>query len=71
MSPRLYDRYEKVLQSYLKLKARDDIYNSEGDLGEVLVQKWENHKLMVRWMRRIFSYLDRYHVKFNSLPTLN
>ena len=70
MSPKLYERYVKVIQSYLKLKAREDIYNSDGDLGEVLVEKWENHQLMLRWMRSMFAYLDRYHVKFNCLPTL-
>lgn len=71
LSPCLYERYEKVLQSYLRLKAIDDIFNSEGDLGEIVVQKWQNHQLMVRWMRIMFSYLDRFHVKFNALSSLH
>lgn len=24
-----------------------------------LVKRWDNHKIMVRWMARFFNYLDR------------
>ncbi len=30
----------------------------------------ENHKVMNRWYRKFFQYLDRYYVKYHSLPSL-
>ena len=35
-----------------------------------LVKRGKNHLLMNRWMKLFFAYLDRYHVKYYSLPTL-
>ncbi|KAG6432151.1 hypothetical protein SASPL_103725 [Salvia splendens] len=35
-----------------------------------LVQRWSNHKIMVRWLSRFFHYLDRYFVARRSLPIL-
>lgn len=36
-----------------------------------LVKRWDNHKVMVRWLSRFFNYLDRYFVTRRSLPVLN
>ena len=36
-----------------------------------VVKRWGNHKLMVKWMTMFFCYLDRYYVKYHSLPLLN
>ncbi|XP_059648642.1 cullin-1-like [Cornus florida] len=36
-----------------------------------LVQRWSNHKIMVRWLSQFFRYLDRYFIARRSLPTLN
>jgi len=35
-----------------------------------LVKRWKNHKLMVKWMRKIFNYLDRYYVIRYNLESL-
>ncbi|KAH0640165.1 hypothetical protein KY285_036751 [Solanum tuberosum] len=35
------------------------------------VKRWENHKLMVRWLSRFFYYLDRYFIARRSLPGLH
>lgn len=36
-----------------------------------LVNRWANHKVMVRWLSRFFNYLDRYFIARRSLPALN
>jgi len=43
--------------------------HDEGLLAQ-LVKRGKNHLLMNRWMKLFFTYLDRYHVKYYSLPTL-
>eukprot|EP00253_Pinus_taeda_P013230 PITA_13230 len=35
-----------------------------------LVKRWENHKVIVHWLSKWFSYLDRYFVKMNYLTPL-
>jgi hypothetical protein len=35
-----------------------------------LVQRWSNHKVMVRWLSRFFHYLDRYFISRRSLTPL-
>ncbi|OVA01253.1 Cullin [Macleaya cordata] len=35
-----------------------------------LVRRWGNHKVMVRWLSRFFTYLDRYFIARRSLPAL-
>lgn len=43
---------------------RDDVLLRE------LLKRWDNHKLMVRWLSRFFNYLDRYYVIRHSLHPL-
>jgi cullin 1 len=33
-----------------------------------LVQRWSNHKVMVRWLSRFFYYLDRYFITRSLTP---
>jgi len=35
-----------------------------------LVKRWDNHKLMVRWLSRFFNYLDRYYISRYALAPL-
>jgi Cullin family len=35
-----------------------------------LLERWGNHKVMVRWLSRFFNYLDRYYVLRHSLHPL-
>lgn len=35
-----------------------------------LVQSGSNHKIMNKWYRLFFGYLDRYYVKYHALPSL-
>ena len=38
--------------------------------AQELVRRWENHKLMIRFLSHVFKYLDRFYVKRLSLPEL-
>lgn len=35
-----------------------------------LVHRWVNHSVMIQWMSRFFSYLDRFFIARRSLVTL-
>ena len=32
--------------------------------------RWANHQIMNMWLKKFFTYLDRYYVKHHTLPTL-
>jgi cullin 1 len=46
-----------------------------GQGGTVLLRelqhRWTNHEIMNKWLKKFFTYLDRYYVKHHSLPTLS
>ncbi|GFR52348.1 hypothetical protein Agub_g14894 [Astrephomene gubernaculifera] len=70
-SEQLYGKYREAFNNYIKdrvlpslLEHRDDVLLKE------LYQRWNNHKLMVRWLSRFFNYLDRYYVLRHSLHPL-
>eukprot|EP01064_Diplonema_japonicum_P030440 TRINITY_DN5181_c0_g1_i1.p1 TRINITY_DN5181_c0_g1~~TRINITY_DN5181_c0_g1_i1.p1 ORF type:complete len:789 (+),score=241.77 TRINITY_DN5181_c0_g1_i1:78-2369(+) len=65
----LYKRFGEVLTDYLKERRISTAQSGEMLLKEV-VQKWKNHKLIVKWMQRLFVYLDRYYTKHNSCDQL-
>lgn len=63
-SGELYERVGEALDKYLEtvtLPALRELY-AEFMLTE-LVRRWENHKNMVKWIQRIFKYLDRFYVR--------
>ena len=48
--------------------------NSSGgttEFLEELIFRWENHIIMNKWYSKFFTYLDRFYVKHNSLPSLS
>ena len=36
-----------------------------------LVESWSNHKIMIKWMSRLFRYIDPYYIIRKSLPSLS
>lgn len=44
--------------------------HDDGLLKELL-GRWQNHKVMVRWLSRFFNYLDRYYIQRHNLHSLN
>lgn len=68
----MYTRHGETMQNYLvstvlpALREKSDIH-----LLRELRLRWRNHTIMNKWLRRFFTYLDRYYVKHHSLPTLH
>jgi len=70
-SKELYERYEAAFNVYINSKVLPELVEKKGEfMLKTLVTRWENHKIMVRWLSRFFNYLDRYFVQRNHLATL-
>ena len=70
-SAQLYQRHGETISKYLETSVFPSLVERRNeDLLKELVRRWSNHKIMNKWMRQFFQYLDRYHVKYHSLPTL-
>jgi len=63
-SAELYVRVGEAMSSYLTRVVLPAVQDLHGQfmLNE-LQKRWNNHQVMVRWVRKIFDYLDRFHVK--------
>ncbi|KAF0692546.1 Aste57867_16358 [Aphanomyces stellatus] len=71
-SAQLYTRHGETFEAYLKENVLPALQNQHDEfLLNELHRRWQNHKLMNKWMSKFFMYLDRYYVKHNSLPTLS
>ncbi|KAK3248376.1 Cullin-1 [Cymbomonas tetramitiformis] len=70
-SAQLYERYREAFNEYINATVLPALREKRDEfmLGE-LVRRWENHKLMVRWLSRFFNYLDRYYISRHSLSPL-
>ncbi|KAL3525530.1 hypothetical protein ACH5RR_013902 [Cinchona calisaya] len=68
----LYDKYKEELDEYIMLTVLPSLRDKHDEfMLRELVNRWEKHKVMVRWLSRFFGYLDRYFVSWWSLPALN
>eukprot|EP00756_Hemistasia_phaeocysticola_P006567 Hpha_TRINITY_DN13896_c0_g1::TRINITY_DN13896_c0_g1_i1::g.69912::m.69912/K03347/CUL1, CDC53; cullin 1 len=67
----LYQRYQSLMEKYLS-ERQDGLRQgtSRDALLKNVVVKWTNHKIIVRWMQKLFQYLDRYFTKHNSRDSL-
>ncbi|KAJ8767678.1 hypothetical protein K2173_018236 [Erythroxylum novogranatense] len=71
-SMRLYDKFKESFEVYIDSTVLSSLIDKQEEfMLRELAKRWNNHKIMVRWMSRFFNYLDRYFVTKNSLPTLN
>lgn len=67
----VYDYYDSTIRNYTKRIYDTELYHAKGNkLLQCLCRRWENHKILVYWMWKVFYYLDRYHVKSYNLPKL-
>ncbi|PWA56190.1 cullin [Artemisia annua] len=70
-SRRLYDKFKEVFDDYIRLVVLPSLREKHDEfMLEELVRRWENHKVMVRWLSLFFGYLDRYYIVRSSLPPL-
>lgn len=71
-SEQLYQRHGETICDYLSKTVLPALKTKrENFLLTELTVRWANHKVMNKWMRLFFMYLDRYYVKHHSLPTLD
>ena len=71
-SAALYGRYRETFNEYLSRTVLSSLDKKMDEtMLKELVRRWENHKIMVRWMSRFFGYLDRYYIGRHSYPTLD
>ncbi|KAF1333797.1 Cullin protein 1, partial [Globisporangium splendens] len=71
-SEQLYERHGSTFDTYLESNVLPSLERAHDEFFlQELVKRWQNHKLMNKWMTRFFMYLDRYYVKHHSLPTLD
>ena len=60
----LYRYYKNIIQRYTTCVVKAELLFLRGvDLLKKLALRWQNHKMLVYWMRKIFNYLDRYYIK--------
>ncbi|KAI3679013.1 hypothetical protein L6452_38319 [Arctium lappa] len=70
-SEQLYDKYKEAFHEYINSTVLPSLRGKHDEfMLRELVKRWTNHKVMVRWLSRFFSYLDRYFIPTWSLPTL-
>lgn len=74
-SRELYQRHGETIEQYLNdfvLPAlKDKPRQGPNILLTELQHRWKNHQIMNKWLKKFFTYLDRYYVKHHSLPTLS
>ncbi|KAL5561527.1 hypothetical protein UlMin_031274 [Ulmus minor] len=70
-SQQLYDKYSEAFADYITTMVMPCLREKHDEfMLRELVQRWSNHKVMVRWLSRFFYYLDRYFIARRSLPPL-
>lgn len=69
-----YERYRECFADYVTSEVLPSLTTKLETSGEFLlrelVQRWANHKVMIRWLSRFFQYLDRFYVPRRGVPTL-
>lgn len=66
-SEQLYGRHKECIGEYLETTVLTALEPKRGEeLLKELSRRWENHRIMNRWMKNFFSYLDRYQVNYNN-----
>jgi hypothetical protein len=50
--------------SFLSIQVMPSLKMHEGEtLLKELLTRWNNHKIMIRWLSRFFNYLDRWNCR--------
>jgi cullin 1 len=72
-SEQLYSRYMHVFKEYIESSVMPELLllpHLDEVMLKALMKRWNNHKLMVRWLSRFCNYLDRYYVMRHGLSNL-
>lgn len=67
----LYKRYTECIQNYLNDRIVPKMIGlTEAQLLAEMNLRWQNHQIMVRYLKCFFQYLDRFHVEMHSITNL-
>ncbi|KAL8142821.1 hypothetical protein V2J09_015853 [Rumex salicifolius] len=70
-SQQLYDKYREFIEDYIMSTVVPSIREKSGELMlREVVKRWENHKIMVRFLSKFFYYLEIHFIKSRILPSL-
>jgi len=70
-SNQLYERYGTTIKDFLRSHVLSSLTDQHDEyLLQAFRLAWSNHKVMVKWMYRLFMHLDRGLVQNNNLSTL-
>ena len=70
-SQQLYERYREAFNEYIASVVLPALDEKSGEfMLKELVRRWDDHKVMVRWLSRFFTYLDRYYIQRHNLAAL-
>ena len=70
-SEQLYQRHGDTIAYYLEHTVLPKLKGQHGEfLLQELARRGANHNIMNKWLKNFFMYLDRYYVKYHSLPSL-
>ncbi|XP_050369015.1 cullin-1-like [Argentina anserina] len=70
-SEKIYDEYKKLFEEYIDSTVLPSLTEKHDEfMLRELVQRWSNHKVMVRWLSRFCHYLDRYYIVRRTLDSL-
>lgn len=70
-SAKLYQFHEDVLRDYLTINVLASLQKKTGDgLLTEFASRWDSFQILNRWMKKFFTYLDRYYVTHQNLPGL-
>mmetsp|Transcript_9410 Transcript_9410/g.13919 ORF Transcript_9410/g.13919 Transcript_9410/m.13919 type:complete len:757 (+) Transcript_9410:92-2362(+) len=67
--PFLYKKYGESINNYLSERVVP-VLQKEKNILEEAVRRWNDHKLVVRYMEKLFNYLDMFFTKHNSIDNL-
>jgi cullin 1 len=71
----LYERHKETIEQYLTNNALPALREKSQQACTIflkeLQRRWEDHRIMNKWLRKCFEYLDRYFVMRRNLPTLD
>jgi hypothetical protein len=69
-SKRLYDYYISVIERYME-DAYNTLKNEEGErLIDAYLRENDQCKILIHWMRKVFTYLDKFYTKNQNLGSL-
>ena len=67
----LYKLHGSAIKEFLVATVLPLLEQKQGvDLLQELASRWDRHKIMNKWLKKLFTYLDRYYTPQESLPKL-